>query len=1450
MSPTDSSNDRKPCIQRTFRDLSHEQIADMEWATMLVAMGWSGAFGWDTLLQSQRVLIISEAGAGKTYECRAQQQALWNQGEPAFYLDLAPLANNALRELLSADEEARLDAWLAAQSDVATFFLDSIDELKLTLGSFETALKRLSKTIAGQLGRARIIITTRPIAVDQQLIEQHLPVPDPVELAASGDNFADIMVGRRREASDYGKQEVAPVWRTVALMPFSEEQIQDMATIEGVEDADALLADIRARDAEDFARRPQDLVELCADWREHHRVRTHGEQVEHNVRVKLTPRTDRYERAQLSHSKALVGASRLALASLLTRKLTIRLSAEADRGGEPGTALDPIAVLPDWTPEERATLLERALFGFASYGRIRFHHRSVVEFLAGQRLTDRLDQGMPLKAVKRLLFAETPQGVRVVRPTMRPVAAWLAPWQPSIFSEIREREPNVLFDHADPEALSLRQRVDALHSYVRIYGRGGQRGLNVPKMQVHRFASPDLADHVSDLWWTGIENHEVRELLLELIGAGAMSECADIAHDVAMDGTVNHGERLSAIVALSRLSDPRIEAVTESMLATPDLWPDPLVRKAIVQLFPGQIAADRLCEILKRVRETATAAGEIGWMLPHHIAAVEFPQDYLASLRSGLTELVTEGLAWKKSWPHLATERPELLSPLAAACLRLIRAGETDADVLRSSVIALRLKSEDHRSGESLRELEKELAALEPPLRETAFWADDTFRQNLHYKADPWERLLDAHHDGPLTLNGAQDGMWVHHILADPECPLPERTMMLYASMHSICNTAGSLRDHIESLKQYVADAPELTALIDRHLAPREVSRERAEVEAQIEQDRQAVRTREAEKHASWLAFWREVAEHPETAFSADREDDTAWTLWWAMQRSGDESRASGWNRRFIEKQFGKEVANQLRTTMRSIWRKERPTLPHERSADSRNEILIRWQLGLAAIAAEAEDPSWVRKLSTDEAELATRYAPIELNGFPTWFEALTRQHPVTVERTLGPELTAELEDAAAPKSFDILLQNVTHAPTVVVRLFLPHLRTWFDAHASHLIDGAGEAAALRRLERVLEALLEHGDDTTRDHIRAVAQDQLNEHGGGGVFTQVWLTTLMRLDPPTGITALERLLEPLQSAASGTAIDIFDAVFCNRDSSLRVDLQSSGFTPPLLLRLARLAYRHVRPSDDISHEGVYTPGPRDDAQTARNTILRAILDAEGAEAWAVKLEMVKDPLFAHFRDRLTVLAREKAAEETDGGIFSDTDAVQFDDYGEAPPVTRDDMFAVLADRLDDLDDLLLQDVSPRAAWADIKAEKVMRQVIALQLRTASNHVYTVDQEAVTADEKETDIRLRVASSGQQATIELKIGERWSGRELRDTIQNQLVTKYMAAEGCRAGCLLVTVASDHRWRHPDTDEYLDTYELAEMLDAEAARIVDELGDSLRLAVKVLDLRPRLVAEPKV
>ncbi len=70
---------------------------------------------------------------------------------------------------------------------------------------------------------------------------------------------------------------------------------------------------------------------------------------------------------------------------------------------------------------------------------------------------------------------------------------------------------------------------------------------------------------------------------------------------------------------------------------------------------------------------------------------------------------------------------------------------------------------------------------------------------------------------------------------------------------------------------------------------------------------------------------------------------------------------------------------------------------------------------------------------------------------------------------------------------------------------------------------------------------------------------------------------------------------------------------------------------------------------------------------------------------------------------------------------------------------------------------------------------------------------------------------------------------------------------MAAEECRAGCLLVTIARDRKWEHPKTGKKIDFHELIIGLNEKAEWLSKELGGSAKLMAKGLDLRPRLRTE---
>jgi hypothetical protein len=389
-----------------------------------------------------------------------------------------------------------------------------------------------------------------------------------------------------------------------------------------------------------------------------------------------------------------------------------------------------------------------------------------------------------------------------------------------------------------------------------------------------------LGDTVGRLWREGIENPEVCDLLLQIVGAGKLTACADFAYEAAMDGARVAHERSVAINALLQLNDPRLETLAVSVEEDPVRWPGPVARHAALNLFPTYLPIPRLSRILQRVKENPRTIGDLNYRLPREIEIADLSPDYLDQLRQTLTDLVIDGATWERDkFPHLRTKRPDLMEALVAACRRQGVQGIRTEGRIASSLVAIRLSKEEHSEEHALVKLQRALAELLPDAREAAFWKEDAFLARLHRATDSWHRVFELSRYGGIPIMAEKDAGWVRKRLSDPNEPLDHREMMLWAEM-VLLNRSVSHRELLEGLRQFVSDAPNLVAIIDNRLKPTAVSAEMRRFEAQNEKRTKQAERRLAKAHASWVMFWREIERNPDGVFTPTREENTAWNLW------------------------------------------------------------------------------------------------------------------------------------------------------------------------------------------------------------------------------------------------------------------------------------------------------------------------------------------------------------------------------------------------------------------------------------------------------------------------------------------------------------------------------------------------------------------------------------------
>ena len=724
--------------------------------------------------------------------------------------------------------------------------------------------------------------------------------------------------------------------------------------------------------------------------------------------VKLKDDPDRPDCGVLPDTQAREGLERIALALTLTRTRTVR-SPEQSVGDPSGDSiLDAAEVLPDWTEEQRQALLRRALFDPATYGRVRFHHGSVQEFLAARRLRELRKKGMSVAALQRLIFSEI-YGVKVVIPSMRAIAAWLALWDDDVRAGLIEREPEVLLSLGDPGSLPLGSRVRLIRAFVSDYGDGGWRGLKVPINEVRRLSHPDLGPVIRECWGEGPRNEDVRALLIDMIWQGRVDNCADLVLPVARNPEVASYERIVAVRALKacgRNSDLR--TLADEMLADRKSWPDRIVHGVAEDLFPEIISVDELIMLMEQIPEPKRTVGGFEWTSRKIVEAMDPHSEISRDLRDKLAELIWGGRDRSGNHYDMRSQFGHLVPALAILCDKQLsaRCNSITSELVRASVVASRFGGD--RSYEQVRRLRARFCVDEAP-RGNAFWAELAFTDIVEPSADDWLRRHNACQGGLINRLNDNDREWLESALGDES--RPERQPVALYVLIDLWRQRGGETSELDNIRKILKGNTSLGQVLESQTAPPGPDEEWEAIEKRRQERRREWENDEAERIANWTAWRDELIENPDDAFSSKNLKETIGNLYfWLRAYKYQRNSFDTWDKEALALVFGADIADRTENALQRRWRATKPVLWSARSTESKGEPPpYEWIYGLMGVASAARKEGWTESLSPRDAEVATILATIDLNGFSPFIGDLAESHPIEVSAVIGGEIAAEL---------------------------------------------------------------------------------------------------------------------------------------------------------------------------------------------------------------------------------------------------------------------------------------------------------------------------------------------------------------------------------------------------------------------------------------------------------
>src|SRR5271156_3823122 len=81
---------------------------------------------WGRISACRRVVIMAEAGSGKTAEMREQARLRKEAGQFAFYATVEDVGADGLENSLESEDRTRLVSWRDKSTESAWFFIDSV----------------------------------------------------------------------------------------------------------------------------------------------------------------------------------------------------------------------------------------------------------------------------------------------------------------------------------------------------------------------------------------------------------------------------------------------------------------------------------------------------------------------------------------------------------------------------------------------------------------------------------------------------------------------------------------------------------------------------------------------------------------------------------------------------------------------------------------------------------------------------------------------------------------------------------------------------------------------------------------------------------------------------------------------------------------------------------------------------------------------------------------------------------------------------------------------------------------------------------------------------------------------------------------------------------------------------------------------------------------------------
>jgi hypothetical protein len=596
------------------------------------------SYSWEELLKEKRVVVLGEAGSGKTWELRERSKQLKQAGMFSVYVRLDQIISSPLEERLDPIENRMLASW-KNNNEKGYFFLDSVDESKFQkISDFEGALRSFRnafETDDALYERAHIILSSR---ISEWLPEMDKSIFTNIlcpHTAIANIDKANADSNRYNQKNTNRDIEIL----VVTIAPLDKHQVKLFASNSEVNNVDNFIAAIDNSFAWEFTHRPLDVSDLIVFWRDKNKIGSLTELIQNSVASKLRQRNDRDDYA-LSQEKAFSGSKWLAAGNVFSRQFLLAIceaNSVLHRGLNPAEWLPP-----DWTNSDIRALLNRPIFDSSLYGSVRFHHRRIMEYLAAQWLMDRCEYGCNTDKLRDLLVTQV-RGKELIRSSLHPIIAWLCygteRWSQAVKNWVLEFNPTIHLQFGDPSRFSVEDRRSLLVAVSKLASNRDYINLTADHYCLSRIASDELSDTIDRMLLDDNLSSDFRVALIKMVVSKRVRGCFNALDLIVFSSQNTHRLKETVLSNLDEIGDKEFALHIYDKLMTGPIMTRTICQSAVCSLFPKFITPGQLVRMFEHSESLVRKKGDSAFELAYYfknLTATSLTIELLGELNSFL----------------------------------------------------------------------------------------------------------------------------------------------------------------------------------------------------------------------------------------------------------------------------------------------------------------------------------------------------------------------------------------------------------------------------------------------------------------------------------------------------------------------------------------------------------------------------------------------------------------------------------------------------------------------------------------------------------------------------------------------------------------------------------------------------------------------------------------------